>query len=39
MVAESIDILAPMSQLGWASACSGAASAMSASDQLRKRSA
>ena len=35
MVAESIEILAPMSQLGCASACSGVASAMSASAQLR----
>ena len=36
MVAESIEILSPISQLGWASACSGVTSAMSASDQLRK---
>ncbi len=35
MVAESMEILSPMSQLGWASACSGVTSAMSASDQLR----
>ena len=39
MVAESIEILSPMSQLGWANACSGVTSAMSGQRPVTERTA